>query len=726
MTLPDPALTSRRALFAAAAMLVLLIGLLSGTAVAEEHPNDWIPITGVERLPGPAEYTDYSGGVLETDGRLLVIDNGEDDIIEYIPDPNGGWSLGRIFDLGSISDPVDDLEDITRLGNNRYAIIDENDNTLTVLDLPISGTDVSEVYTVALWPFVDNFAGNGIEGLFYSFEESVGDVDTFYVASEVNALVVRLDIVDGTVINRGADTRLHIPAASALHRMWGTDTMYVVANRTRSIYRFRNDGVQLGPPMFLAGFDNPEGLTFSDDYQRMIVIGESRNGGNQIQEFARTTAPIQTTIAQIASGSGDSTQRVDGSIGLLEPTLSIGPGLLGEAGVHFTEVCVPKGAEIRRAALSFVPAASGFDAATIEVVADRRAEAPGLDTAHQDLSNRPRTARSATGFAGSWNGGRTTRAFAPDTAEVIAELVALPDWDGCGDVTLRVTSNGLRTARARDNGAELAPTLIIDWQPVTNANVTITTASSCLAGAGRVDATFVNNGVSTVTINATFSGLPDRARTIPAGSSTAVTWTGRRNGRYGVGAEVAGALVSLDPVEVACAPDVTTGVRCLAGNGVLDFRIANTAGDAATYVINVPGLAPRTTVVGAWGEARRGISGRPDRDYPVVISRNGVTIATPTLTVDCDPDIIVPTDPVVIRTSCLAGNGRIDVDLYNPTNAVTTYRVIIGTLSARVVTLGPEARSTVTVTGRRDGVLNWIVLRDSEPFIASSVIVACD
>jgi len=351
------------------------------TAGAADDVNSYQPVTAVERLPNAAEFTDHSGVALTPSGAILTVDNGEDTINEYLPDPNGpGWLRGRIFYLGEkcegegeeqvctspISDPIYDLEDITWMGGDRYGLIDEWDNTLSVIRIPDEGTRVTEIYSLDLWRWVDHFAGNGIEGLAYSFDESVPGTDTFYVASEANALLVRLDFDSnsGAFKFRGPDIRLQIPTASAVHDVQGDDTFYVVSNRGRSLHRFDKSGVELSPPRPLT-FNNPEGLTMSPDLSRMIVVGESF-GGNQIQEFAPgAPAGTQTSFARIATGADDATE-ANGTV-TTSGVLNLGADGTKVAGLRFTGICLPSNANIASADLALFSAGANFSPSELTV-----------------------------------------------------------------------------------------------------------------------------------------------------------------------------------------------------------------------------------------------------------------------------------------------------------------------------------------------------------------------
>lgn len=80
---------------------------------------------------------------------------------------------------------------------------------------------------------------------------------------------------------------------------------------------------------------------------------------------------------------------------------------------------------------------------------------------------------------------------------------------------------------------------------------------------------------------------------------------------------------------------------------------------------------------------------------------------------------------VDVRTSCLAENGRFDIELHNPTDSLAQYEVEVGHLE-RIRSLSSRAETNVTVTGRADGQWEINVLRNGETVASLIKNVACD
>lgn len=80
-----------------------------------------------------------------------------------------------------------------------------------------------------------------------------------------------------------------------------------------------------------------------------------------------------------------------------------------------------------------------------------------------------------------------------------------------------------------------------------------------------------------------------------------------------------------------------------------------------------------------------------------------------------------------VRNSCLADNGRIDVDLDNEEATAQTYFIAVSGLAPRQRTIAAGDTRTLSITGRADGVYQVLVERDGgEKLVVKEVVVACD
>ena len=162
---------------------------------------------------------------------------------------------------------------------------------------------------------------------------------------------------------------------------------------------------------------------------------------------------------------------------------------------------------------------------------------------------------------------------------------------------------------------------------------------------------------------------------------------------------------------------------CAAGRGRFDIALENTTASRAEYVVNVPGLAPRTRTLDPGNRSTVIVTGRPSRDYEITVTRNGTEVLRQTETVQCSP---LPEDEVTVAMSCLGGNGRVDIDLFNSSDTAANYTIVFGALVPRQRTVAAGSLSTETITGRPDGDWPLVVQRDDQTVFAELVTVNCD
>ena len=178
------------------------------------------------------------------------------------------------------------------------------------------------------------------------------------------------------------------------------------------------------------------------------------------------------------------------------------------------------------------------------------------------------------------------------------------------------------------------------------------------------------------------------------------------------------ATVACDPTT----PEVEVDQSCLLENGRFDVHLHNPSATTASYQVELTGMSPRTATLAPGNRKRITWTGRPDRAYTIRVLRNGSLIHTENATVACDVDV----EPVRVMTSCLSDNGRVDVHLFNDTNSARTYDVTIGRLAPRSRTLAAGARTRVSATGRKDGMLTVAVAVGGLELHRDDYLIGCD
>lgn len=300
-----------------------------------------------------------------------------------------------------------------------------------------------------------------------------------------------------------------------------------------------------------------------------------------------------------------------------------------------------------------------------------------------------------------------------------------------------VAGRWLLTCDARNCGsAELPPLLIANCQgPQGIAD---------LAVDGSLEGWSLRSGESEST---TLAGL------------TYVRGVVRMGGRGGAdGNGVAGVIAVRSGVEevsaalnYACTGPAThdASSTCQAERGRIDVRVASEV-VPRSFSVSIGDLAPRVLTVDAGvpvNEARGPSGGYPDhgsvitstsgqRNGPVPVTivdtATGQVVFDKTLAIDCEPAVL-ETAEVTVVSSCLAGRGRIDVNIANPTDASQDYRVELE--EDRVGAEGFELVRTrrvdgrdwwrLPVTGRLDGAYSVTVHRGDERAASTRTTVSC-
>lgn len=245
---------------------------------------------------------------------------------------------------------------------------------------------------------------------------------------------------------------------------------------------------------------------------------------------------------------------------------------------------------------------------------------------------------------------------------------------------------------------------------------------SCLSGNGRVEVALTNGTAQSAVFTATIDGIV-KTRTLGPDASGILAVSGRQDGPVLAIVERDGVQISNETLTVDCDPDVeiATSATCLAGNGRINVALTNVLNGPVNYQVTVGQVGPRTKILAPQESGLISVTGRPDGPITITVVRNGSQLSTETLTVDCDPDIEAATS-----ATCLGGNGRINVDVTNVTNATADYEVTVGTLAPRDRTLQPQQSARVSVTGRADGSWPVQVTRDGSVVFTDTVVIDCD
>lgn len=176
---------------------------------------------------------------------------------------------------------------------------------------------------------------------------------------------------------------------------------------------------------------------------------------------------------------------------------------------------------------------------------------------------------------------------------------------------------------------------------------------------------------------------------------------------------VARQAVDVD-VSIACEPDALN----------VDVTITNNGNGFATYVTTL-GSASAQVSMSATLSATTMLSVTPSATpEQLTVTRDGSQIFSEPVT--CAPPNPADTTEVTVAVSCLAGNGRVDLNVVNTGTAAADYRLEFQGLTARQSTVGAGDWWRMPVTGRADGTYDMVVKRDGVVVSDEPVTIACD
>lgn len=281
--------------------------------------------------------------------------------------------------------------------------------------------------------------------------------------------------------------------------------------------------------------------------------------------------------------------------------------------------------------------------------------------------------------------------------------------------------------------------LVVSFVILSTLGVAVPTASaqsgsaaqSCYKDDGRFDVTLSNRaGSRTVNFEVTLSGLASRNRSVAAGQSTEVTFTGRKDGNYTLTIRANGAVIENSQYAVACDPEVAIKVSCLQGNGRFDVLFANRSASSNTYKVSIPGLSPRSRTVPAGASGRTTVTGRPDNPYLIRVERNGSQVFAETFVVACDNDAAAPpSNENGVSVTCAGKRGRFDVNVFfTPDAAMPSamfFEITTGKIRPRSAVLTQGSSFDTTITGRNNGQHDIVVRANGAIYFSKTVNVDC-
>jgi len=219
------------------------------------------------------------------------------------------------------------------------------------------------------------------------------------------------------------------------------------------------------------------------------------------------------------------------------------------------------------------------------------------------------------------------------------------------------------------------------------------------------------------------------SRTLPAAGFYTLIVVDESSGEDAIGnyrIDVSGVSVRC-PAPITPTAEVELVYSCLAGSGRFDVNVVNTKTAVSTYTFNLQGQSPRTRRVQFENWGRMPITGRPPGSYAVDVLRDGTTILSDVVNINCSAAVPPVSAPeVTIVNACVSGNGFVLFQFVNPTSSPRPYVIEFENVPNRSTTAAAYGQAVRGTSGRPDGIYDYRVRTGSTVIQEGAVEVNCD
>jgi len=181
-----------------------------------------------------------------------------------------------------------------------------------------------------------------------------------------------------------------------------------------------------------------------------------------------TSTPIvsATVTSQVGSSSNDAEENVNsGNVDLTSPDLQLGndnntPQLVG---MRFTNIAIPRNANILNAYVEFEVAATGSASTSVTIRGQAADNASAFSSTKNNISNRSlTTAQVAWNNIPAWSA-LNVKWQTPNLSAIIQQVVNRSGWASGNAIAIIINGSGQRTAESYDGEAPAAPKLVITY-----------------------------------------------------------------------------------------------------------------------------------------------------------------------------------------------------------------------------------------------------------------------
>ncbi len=189
-----------------------------------------------------------------------------------------------------------------------------------------------------------------------------------------------------------------------------------------------------------------------------------------VENVRRVTIPLEVGLRQggpgdyvVSHADDDAEEQPDGSVNLTSSDLELVTDKESQLiGVRFEGIDLPKGANIRSAAIQFTCDETSSDETVLQIAAEDSSQAARFSEKTRDISSRPRTTAQVLWKPEPWTqvGAAEAAQQTPDLADLVQSIIDRPDWEAGNPLAFIISGKGKRVAASfRD---KVSPRLRID------------------------------------------------------------------------------------------------------------------------------------------------------------------------------------------------------------------------------------------------------------------------
>jgi hypothetical protein len=227
---------------------------------------------------------------------------------------------------------------------------------------------------------------------------------------------------------------------------------------------------------------------------------------DEVTVFAAPAGGASVIEARVSQGSDDVEQAVSGSVGLTSSDLELTTdgNTQQVVGVRFTNLQVPRGAQLLNAYVQFWTDETSTGASAMTIKAEASDNTPTYVGSTSNVTNRTTTAQNVTWSPPDWTtvGQAGAAQRTPDLSSVLQAVVGRTGWSAGNALALQFSGTGRRTARAFESGAATAALLHVEYTTggggATNAPPSVNAGGDAtvqLPGSAVLDGTVSDDGL---------------------------------------------------------------------------------------------------------------------------------------------------------------------------------------------------------------------------------------